>query len=253
LARRLTAVRLDGTLPILAPDGKTQAAVEYRGREPRRIHGATIVTAISGGAITSATAVAARRLRDDLMDLVVKPVFAEEAIGLDARSRVFINPGGTVVGGGPAMHAGLTGRKTGVDTYGEYARQSGSALSGKDPTRIDRVGAYIARYAAKNVIAAGLARECEIQLSYSIGLARPVSLQVETFGTGRLADDAIARRIEAAIDFRLAGIIRRFRLRDLPAGAPDGFYRRLAAYGHVGRLDLDLPWEATDAADALRD
>lgn len=249
LARRLAAVRRDGSLPYLAPDGKTQAAVAYQDRTPRRIHGLTITTAITGE-----RAAAERRLRDDLIEHVIRPVFADEAIGLDAGSRVFVNPGGTAVGGGPALHAGLTGRKTGVDTYGEYARQSGSALSGKDPTRIDRIGAYVARYAAKNVVAAGLADECEIQLSYAIGLARPVSLRIETFGTGRRADDAIARRVEAAIDFRLAGIIRRFRLRDLPAaGGDDGFYRRLAAYGHVGRLDLPLPWEATDAADALRD
>lgn len=246
LARRLAEVRTAGDLPYLAPDGKTQAAVEYRGRRPRRIHGLSLSTALTGAAPVAET-----RLRDDLMDLVIKPVFACEEIGLDAATRVFINPGGTITGGGPAVHSGLTGRKTGVDTYGEYARQSGSALSGKDPTRIDRIGAYIARYAAKNVVAAALADECEVQLSYSIGLARPVSLQIETFGTGRIDDSVITRRIEAVIDFRLAGILRRFGLRDLPARAADGFYGRLAAYGHVGRADLDLPWEATDASAAL--
>lgn len=248
LARRLDEVRAAGDLPQLTPDGKTQAAVEYRDRRPRRIHGLSLNIAFAAAAPADHA-----RLRDELMERVVKPVFAEEAIGLDAASRVFINPGGAVTGGGPAVHAGLTGRKTGVDTYGEFARQSGSALSGKDPTRIDRVGAYVARYAAKNVVAAGLADECEVQLSYSIGLARPVSLQIETFGTGRIDDAAIARRIEAVIDFRLAGILRRFGLRDLPAHAADGFYQRLAAYGHVGRLDLELPWEATDLGAALRD
>ena len=150
------------------------------------------------------------------------------------------------------MHSGLTGRKNDVDTYGEYARHSGNALSGKDPMRIDRVGAYAARYAAKNVVAAGLAEECEVQLSYSIGFARPVSIQVETFGTGKLSDEELAALVERHFDFRLAGILRDFNLRHLPALHKGRFYRKLAAYGQVGRLDLDLPWEVTDKAEILQ-
>ena len=247
LARQLAAVRERGDLAYLAPDGKTQVSVEYRHRRARRIHGLTLIAASKGG-----RPVKRKQLHDDLMEHVVKPVFRDEPVGPDHATRIFINPFGPVLIGGPAMHAGLTGRKTGVDTYGEYARQSGSALSGKDPSRIDRVGAYMARYAAKNVVCAGLASECEVQLSYSIGLARPVSTQVETFGTGRIPDREIAARIARAIDFRLAGIIRRFDLRFLPSRSEQGFYRRLAAYGHVGRLDLDAPWERTDKVDALQ-
>jgi S-adenosylmethionine synthetase len=149
------------------------------------------------------------------------------------------------------VHAGLTGRKNAVDTYGEYARHSGAALSGKDPSRIDRTGAYAARYAAKNVVAAGLADECEVLLSYTIGQARPVSVQVETFGTGRMSDTEIGARIEAQFDFRPAAIVRAFNLRRLPALTKGGFYRRLAAYGHVGRMDIGLPWERTDKTAVL--
>ena len=247
LARRLATVRAAGDLPYLTPDGKTQVAVEYRHRRARRIHGLTLIAALKAGQQPKR-----KQLHDDLMDHVVKPAFRDEPVHPDHATRIFINPFGPVLVGGPALHAGLTGRKTGVDTYGEYARQSGSALSGKDPSRIDRVGAYIARYAAKNVVRAGLASECEIQLSYSIGLARPVSTQVETFGTGRIPDSEIAARVARAIDFRLAGIIRQFDLRHLPRRSEHGFYQRLAAYGHVGRLDLEVPWEATDRVEALQ-
>ncbi len=248
LARRLATVRLRGDLPYLAPDGKTQVAVEYRDGHPRRVHAITIIAALA-----SETAARGNRLRDDLMDHVVTAVFADEEVKPDAETRVFINPGGPFLVGGPAMHSGLTGRKTGVDTYGEYARQSDSALSGKDPSRIDRVGTYIARYAAKNVVAAGLADECEIQLSYSIGQSRPVSMHIDTHGTGRIADAEIARRVGETIDFRLAAIIRRFDLRHRPAASKQGFYAPLSAYGHVGRTDLSLPWEETNVAEALRD
>ncbi|HWR89245.1 MAG TPA: methionine adenosyltransferase domain-containing protein, partial [Dissulfurispiraceae bacterium] len=154
--------------------------------------------------------------------------------------------------GGPSVHSGLTGRKNAIDTYGEYSRHSGAALSGKDPKRIDRIGAYAARYAAKNVVAAGLAGECEVQLSYSIGLSRPVSVQVETFGTGRVSDREIASAVEEYFDFRLAGILKHFNLRYLPATVKGGFFRKLAAYGHVGRMDIGLPWEVTDKVAVLR-
>jgi S-adenosylmethionine synthetase len=158
---------------------------------------------------------------------------------------------GAAVGGGPAKHAGLTGRKLGVDTYGDYARHSSMALSGKDPFRIGRTGAYAARYAAKNVVAAGLAEECEVQMSYAPGFAGPISLQVETFGTGRISDEKIVERIRRVFDFRLGALVRDFRLLELPREHPDGFFRKLAVYGQVGRTDLALPWEMVDKQDAL--
>lgn len=246
LARGLTAARAKRQLPYLQPDGTTQVAVEYRERRPHRIHSITLIAALDRD-----LAPAEGRLRDDLMDAVVAPAFADEPLRADDDTRIFINPGGQFFTGGPNTHSGLTGRKNAIDTYGEYARHSGAALSGKDPSRIDRVGAYAARHAAKNVVAAGLADECEVQLSYTIGLSRPVSVQVETFGTGTISDDAIADRLEATLDFRPAGIVRKFNLRHLPAALNGIFYQRLAAYGHVGRMDIGLPWEVTDHAQQL--
>ena len=165
---------------------------------------------------------------------------------------IFVNPGGSLKLGGPSVHSGLTGRKDAIDTYGGYSRNSGSALSGKDPLRIDRVGAYAARYAAKNVVAAGIADQCEVQLSYSIGMAGPVSVQVETGGTGKTSDDEISKLVEKNFDFTLGGIINHFDLRRLPSRTKGGFYRKLAAYGHFGRTDMDLPWEMTDKVDILK-
>ncbi|GFP29031.1 methionine adenosyltransferase domain-containing protein, partial [Candidatus Hakubella thermalkaliphila] len=172
------------------------------------------------------------------LEHVIQSAFLDEEIKPDERTKIFVNPDGAVIMGGPSVHSGLTGRKNAVDTYGEYSRHSGSALSGKDPMRIDRVGAYAARYAAKNIIAAGIADECEVHLSYSIGFAKPVSIQVETFGTGRISDEDIAGLIERHFDFRLAGIIKQFNLRYLPSTIKGGFYRKLAAYRHVGRMDI---------------
>jgi S-adenosylmethionine synthetase len=246
LARRMAAARLGKRLGYLRPDGKAQVGVEYRNRRPYRIHSITLIASQA-----TAETPDPKALRDDLIDQVLRPVFRNEAIGPDAQTRVTVNPYGPFVTGGPALHSGMTGRKTAVDTYGGYARHSEAALSGKGPLRIDRVAPYAARYAAKNVVAAGLADECEVQLSYAVGVARPVSLRVETFGTGRMSEDAIAARLQDAIDFRLGGIIRQFRLRHLPAQNRGTFYRRLAAYGHVGRMDIGLPWEATDRATAL--
>jgi S-adenosylmethionine synthetase len=248
LARRLAAVRLERDLLYLAPDGKTQVGIEYRDRRPRRIHSITVVASQAKEGAPDL-----QGLRDDLMEAVIKPVFSDEEVRPDADTRIFINPDGPLVPGGPSVHSGLTGRKTAIDTYGEYSRHSGAALSGKDPLRIDRVGAYAARYAAKNVVAAGLADECEVQLSYSIGLARPVSIQVQTFGTGKIPDPEIAGRVEAHFDFRLAGLLRQFNLRYLPALFKGGFYRKLATYGHMGRTDISLPWEAVDRAHALQE
>jgi len=247
LARRLAEVRRDRGLVYLSPDGKTQVGVEYRDRKPHRIHSIALMASQREPGRPRP-----EELRRDLIESVITPVFAEEAVRPDAHTRIFVNPEGTLVGGGPAVHAGLTGRKNAVDTYGEYSRNSGDALSGKDPLRIDRVGAYAARHAAKNIVAARLAAECEVQLSYAIGLSRPVSVQVETFGTGTVDDATLAHRLEHRFDFRLGGIVRRFDLRRLPAARQGIFYRPLAAYGEVGRVDLDLPWEYVDAADSLR-
>ncbi|HYA87537.1 MAG TPA: methionine adenosyltransferase, partial [Nitrospirota bacterium] len=250
LARKLVAVRCQKALDYLAPDGKTQVGIEYCDGKPSRVHSITIIasqkrTASKGGPD-------AKRLQDDIRETVLSPIFQDEEIKPDANTRIFVNPDGAFIGGGPAVHSGLTGRKNAIDTYGEYSRHSGAALSGKDPSRIDRIGAYAARYAAKNIVAAGLATSCEVQLSYSIGFSRPVSIQVETFGTGKVSDQKIADIIENNFDFRPAGIIRHFNLRYLPAQVKGGFYRKLAAYGHVGRMDIGLPWELTDKINAIK-
>ncbi len=247
LSRKLTFVRLQKTLPYLEPDGKTQVGVEYRNRKPYRIHSITII-----GSQKKAGEPVLKKLEDDIRQSVIETVFRDEPIKPDNKTFLFINPEGPFITGGPSVHSGLTGRKNAIDTYGEYARHSGAALSGKDPARIDRVGAYVARYAAKNVVAAGLADECEVQLSYTVGLSRPVSLQVETFGTGKISDNEIAQRVENHFDFRLAGIMRQFNLRYLPSLVRGGFYKKLAAYGHVGRMDIGLPWELIDKANLLK-
>ena len=241
LARRISEVRKEKTLPYLTPDGKTQVGVEYKNRQPYRIHSITVIASQNQRAKPDL-----QQLQDDIRETVIYPVFANEKIKPDAKTRIFINPHGQLIIGGPTTHAGLTGRKNAIDTYGEYSKHSGSALSGKDPIRIDRIGAYAARYAAKNVVAAKLADECEVQLSYSIGLSRPVSVQVETFGTGKISDEEITAILERHFDFRLAGIIKKFNLRFLPSLTKGGFYRKLAAYGHVGRSDIELPWEKVD-------
>ena len=246
LSRKLTSVRLQKRLPDLGPDGWTQVGVEYEDRKPSRIHSMTVI------ASTTRQEVTLKALHEMIMEEVIKPVFSDETFRPDEKTRIFINPDGLFYGGGPSVHSGLTGRKNAIDTYGEYSRHSGAALSGKDPLRIDRSGAYAARYAAKNVVAAGLAQECEVTLSYTIGLAQPVSIQVETFGTGKLSDDDIVALVGRHIDFRPAAILRQFNLRYLPSTVKGGFYRRLAAYGHVGRMDIGLPWEVTDRARLLR-
>ena len=245
LVRRLDDPDLHADLPYLLPDAKVQVGVEYRDGRAARIHSVALETSQCDGGPGM------DRLQSDLIHGVITPVLGEQPIAPDGDTHYFINPEGPVIGGGPAVHSGLTGRKTGIDTYGEYARHSGAALSGKDPMRIDRVGAYAARYAAKNAVAAGLAGECEVQLSYSIGSAGPVSLRVRTFGRGRIDDDEIARRLRDTFDFRIGAIVRDLRLRRLPGEHPQGFYRRLATYGHMGRTDLDAPWEQTDRAAQL--
>ncbi|MGK7917922.1 MAG: methionine adenosyltransferase [Prochloraceae cyanobacterium] len=252
LAKRLSQVRVDNILPYLTPDGKTQVGVQYRDRRPERIHSITVIA--SQNPSSNGDSPDLKQLQQDIRETVINPVFEDENIKPDDTTRIFINPDGPLILGGPAVHSGVTGRKNAIDTYGEYSRHSGAALSGKDPTRIDRVGAYAARYAAKNVVAAGLADECEVQLSYSIGLARPVSIQVETFGTGKIPDQDIKVLLQKYFDFRLAGIVRQFNLRFLPALIKGGFYKKLAVYGHVGRTDIGLvPWEETDKVSVLQE
>jgi S-adenosylmethionine synthetase len=250
LARKLTSVRLQKALPYLAPDGKTQVGIEYCDGRPSRVHSITIIASQRKSAGAGGPDI--KTLSDDIRAAVIQPVFQDEEIKPDGRTRIFVNPDGPFIIGGPSVHSGLTGRKNAIDTYGEYSRHSGAALSGKDPSRIDRIGAYAARYAAKNVIAAGLASSCEVQLSYSIGLARPVSIQVETFGTGSVPDQRIAELLERHFEFRVAGIIKQFNLRYLPSVIKGGLYRKLASYGQMGRMDIGLPWELTDKAVLLK-
>jgi len=247
LARKITSVRLKKTLPYLAPDGTTQVGVEFRNRMPFRIHSITVVVSQNLPDVPDI-----KKLNEEIRDNVIIPVFEDEPIKPDEKTRIFINPDGPFIVGGPSSHSGLTGRKNAIDTYGEYSRHSGSALSGKDPSRIDRIGAYAARYAAKHIVAAGLAEECEIQLSYSLGFSRPVSIHAQTFGTGRIPDPDITAIIEKCFDFRMAGIIKQFNLRKLPSLVKGGFYKKLAAYGHVGRIEMGLPWETTDKLQLIQ-
>jgi S-adenosylmethionine synthetase len=246
LTKQLTLVRTAGVLPYLAPDGKVQVGVVYKERTPYRIHSITV-----SASQKNARKPSRKVLQSDIIEHVIKPVFEDEEIKLDKRSLLLVNPDGIIVTGGPSYHSGLTGRKSAVDTYGEYSRHSGDALSGKDPLRIDRIGAYAARHAAKNVVAAGLASECEVMISYSIGQCRPVSLNVQTNGTGRIPDMALTDLVDRLFDFRPLAILRRFALRDLPRRHNGSFYRRIATYGHVGRSDIDLPWEALDKKEEL--
>jgi S-adenosylmethionine synthetase len=245
MARQLDAVRLDKTLPYLMPDGKVQVGIEFQDRRPARVHSVTLEVHLQEKAPDESA------LAKDIRRWVVEPALSNEDVALDERTRILVNPDGPYAGG-PMNHSGLTGRKNAVDTYGEFARHSGKVLSGKDPLRIDRAGAYAARYAAKNIVAAQLADECEVVLSYATGETRPVTLMVQTFGTGRISDDKITALLHDHFDFRPAAILRQFRLGRLAADAPAGFFRHLAAYGHFGRDDLALPWELTDKAASLR-
>jgi S-adenosylmethionine synthetase len=247
LARQYTLARRQKRLPYLAPEAKIDVGIEYRNRSPYRLHSITITASQNKSSEPDLA-----RLREEIARMVITPVFEGRGLRPDDQTEVYVNPEGRYLFGGPSVHSGLTGRKNGIDTYGEYARQSSAALSGKDPLRIDRVGVYAARYAAKNLVAAGLADECEVQLSYSIGRSRPVSIQIETFGTRKVPEDDLAALLDQHFDFRLAAIVRAFDLRNLPAKHKGAFYQRLAVYGHVGRMDLELPWEKTDKVEILQ-
>ncbi|WP_067850319.1 methionine adenosyltransferase [Alicyclobacillus mali (ex Roth et al. 2021)] len=236
LSRRLAEVRKSGELTYLRPDGKTQVTIEYEGDRPVRVD--TIVISTQHDEQTTL-----KTVERDMIERVIRPIVPQE--WLDENTKYLINPTGRFVIGGPQGDAGLTGRKIIVDTYGGYARHGGGAFSGKDPTKVDRSAAYAARYVAKNIVAAGLARKCEIQLAYAIGVARPVSISVDTYGTGQVSDEKIVEIVREVFDLRPAAIIR-----DLDLRRP--IYRQTAAYGHFGRTDVDLPWERTDKVEEIR-
>ncbi len=237
LAKRLTAVRKNGTLPYLRPDGKTQVTIEYEDGKPLRVD--TVVVSSQHGA-----EVEVEQIHQDILREVILPVIPAHL--MDEATKVYVNPTGRFVIGGPAGDTGLTGRKIIVDTYGGYSRHGGGAFSGKDPTKVDRSASYAARYLAKNVVAAGLASKCEVQLAYAIGVAQPVSIMVDTFGTGKVADDVISDALARLVDLRPAAIIKRFDLRR-------PIYKQFAAYGHMGREDLCAPWETTDLVPQLKE
>jgi len=246
LARRLDEVRGKRVLPYLAPDGKTLVAVEFEDARPTRIH--TVIVSVQHTAALDSR----ERLQEDIREAVLTPVFAAAPLAPDRRTKVLINPGGAFLVGGPRRDAGLTGRKNVADTYGGFARQGGGALSGKDPSHVDRFGAYVARYIARNVVAAGLARRCEVQISYGVGEEQPLAVTVDTFGTGMVPDERIERLLEGVIDLRPAAVVTSMGLRELPEQRGGEFYRALAAYGQIGRRDVDAPWEREDLAAGLR-
>ncbi len=236
LAIRLTEVRKNGTLSYLRPDGKTQVTVEYHDDKPVRVD--TVVISSQHGAEVELS-----QIREDIIREVITPIVPAEL--MDKETKIYVNPTGRFVVGGPAGDTGLTGRKIIVDTYGGYARHGGGAFSGKDPTKVDRSASYAARYIAKNIVAAGLADKCEVQVAYAIGVAKPVSVMIDTFGTGKVDEGEISAAVDKLFDLRPAAIIKRFDLRR-------PIYCQTAAYGHMGREDIDLPWEKTDMVDALK-
>lgn len=237
LAVQLTKVRKEGILPYLRPDGKTQVTVEYdENRNPVRIDAVVVSSQHSAD-------VSLDKIREDIKKNVIFPIIPSELI--DENTKIYINPTGRFVVGGPAGDSGLTGRKIIVDTYGGYSRHGGGAFSGKDPTKVDRSAAYAARYVAKNIVASGLAKKCEIQLAYAIGVAKPVSVMVDTFGTGKIKDEDLADIVNKVFDLRPAAIIDTLKLRN-------PIYKQLAAYGHVGRTDIDVIWEHTDKAEKIK-
>ena len=236
LAMRLTKVRKDGVLPYLRPDGKTQITIEYVDGKPVRVEAIVVSSQHSAD-------VALETIRRDIIEKVILPIVPNEMI--DENTKIFVNPTGRFVIGGPNGDTGLTGRKIIVDTYGGYSRHGGGAFSGKDPTKVDRSACYATRYIAKNIVAAGLAKKCEVQLAYAIGIAKPVSVMIDTFGTGVVDEALISEAVQKHVDLRPAAIIDRFGLRR-------PIYSATAAYGHMGREDINAPWEARDLAPVLK-
>jgi S-adenosylmethionine synthetase len=253
VSRKLAEVRKSGVLPYLRPDGKTQVSVVYEDGKPVGIDTILVSTqhdaSIDGN---SEPKVVQARIKTDLWAKVVLPCFDDIQIQPDDQTRYLVNPTGQFIVGGPQGDSGLTGRKIIVDTYGGYSRHGGGAFSGKDPTKVDRSAAYACRYVAKNIVAAGFADKCEVQLSYAIGVARPVSIFIETFGTGKVSEDALLKAIEDQFELRPAGLIQIFGLDVLPSQRQGRFYQEVASYGHFGRTDLDLPWEALDKVESLK-
>lgn len=236
LAKRLTEVRKNGQLAYLRPDGKTQVTVEYENDMPKRVE-AIVVSSQHSPDVSLET------IRADIIEQVISPIIPSEMI--DAETKIYVNPTGRFVIGGPCGDTGLTGRKIIVDTYGGYSRHGGGAFSGKDPTKVDRSASYAARYVAKNIVASGVADKCEVQIAYAIGVARPVSVLIDTFGTARVDEERIEEFVMNNVDLRPSAIIRRFDLRR-------PIYKQVAAYGHVGREDIDIPWEKTDLAEQIK-
>ncbi|CAD5978490.1 S-adenosylmethionine synthase [Planktothrix tepida] len=254
IARQLATVRKNGKLPYLRPDGKTQVTILYEDDRPVGIDTILISTQHTAtiGDITDEAEVQ-NKIKEDLWLAVVQPVFDDIAVKPDNQTRFLVNPTGKFVIGGPQGDSGLTGRKIIVDTYGGYSRHGGGAFSGKDPTKVDRSAAYACRYVAKNIVAAGLAEKCEVQLSYAIGVARPVSVFIETFGTAKVDENKLLEVVQANFELRPAGMIQAFNLQKLPAERGGRFFQDVAAYGHLGRTDLDLPWEKTDKVQLLKE
>lgn len=253
LSYRLSRVRKKGIVDYLRPDGKSQVTVEYVDGKPARIHTVLISTQHDPviGTISDNGKVQ-EIIRNDIKQHVVDYVFKNERIKPDEKTIILVNPSGRFVIGGPQGDAGVTGRKIIVDTYGGYSRHGGGAFSGKDPTKVDRSAAYAARYVAKNIVKAGLAEKCEIELAYAIGVAEPISVLVDTFGTGKISDEDLAELVNNNFDLRPVGIINKFDLRNLPAKNGGKFYQKLAAYGHMGRTDIEVPWEETEKAESLK-
>ena len=253
LSYRLAQVRKSGLVNYLRPDGKSQVTVEYVDGKPNRIH--TVLLSTQHNPIINGVSDNEQVqdiIKNDLKKLVIDYVFESCDIKPDENTIILINPSGRFVIGGPQGDSGLTGRKIIVDTYGGYSRHGGGAFSGKDPTKVDRSAAYAARYVAKNIVAAGLADKCEIELAYAIGVAEPLSVLVDTFGTGKISDEEIEKLVRKNFSLTPAGIINQFDLRNLPAKNGGKFYQLLAAYGHMGRSDIDVPWELTDKAQSLK-
>ncbi len=254
LARRLAVVRKTGDLNYLRPDGKTQVSILYEDGRPVGVDTILVSTQHDEtiGAITENNAVQAK-IKADLWEAVVKPVLSDLSLTANNDIRFLVNPTGKFVIGGPQGDAGLTGRKIIIDTYGGYSRHGGGAFSGKDPTKVDRSAAYACRHVAKNIVAAGLAEKCEVQVSYAIGVARPVSIMIETFGTEKVSEATLLELVRKNFELRPAGIIHRYNLRGLPAERGGRFYQDVAAYGHFGRTDLDLPWESLELVETLKE